>query len=383
MYKRHCFYYRLLHPIVVLFLRIKFGYQFKRADNLPDTYIVLSNHTTDYDPILVAASFKRYMYFVASEHITRWKLAYKFLNYCFAPIIRNKGTTATSTVMEMLRAVKEGKNICMFAEGDRSWDGVTAAISPATGKVIKSARCGLVTYRIEGGYFVSPRWSSSGKTRRGRLYGAPVNVYTPEQIKAMSVDEINAVIARDLYEDAYARQMEAPCRYKGKQLAESMENLLFICPQCGAMDSVYSQDDKVKCRQCTMEMRYTEYGMLEGVDFKTVRELSLWQQGEVEKAAAGLETYEAKSGTLSTIEKSVETMVGQGAIYLSSTELRCGDYVVPLENIVEMAIHGKHGIVFSTQHGYFEMKPAEEVSALKFYLLYTAYKKQMQNKRVG
>ena len=145
------------------------------------------------------------MYFVASEHIARWKLAYRFIKYGFDPIIRYKGTTATTTVMEMLRAVRAGENVCMFPEGARSWDGVTAPIVGSTGKVIKSARCGLITYRIQGGYFVSPNWSEGG-TRRGKIRGKVAHVYTREQIKAMSVEEINAAIAEDLYEDAYDRQ---------------------------------------------------------------------------------------------------------------------------------------------------------------------------------
>lgn len=382
MYKRHLFFYNFFYPFAVLFLRIRFGYRFKVAENLPDTYIVLSNHTTDYDPVLVAASFKRYMYFVASEHITRWKLAYKFLSYCFAPIIRYKGTTATTTVAEMLRMVRQGRNVCMFAEGARTWDGVTAPILPSTGKVIKSARCGLVTYRLEGGYFVSPNWSGSN-LRRGRLYGAPVNVYTAEQLKEMSVDEINEAIARDLYEDAYARQMANPVRYKGKNLAERMENLMFICPECASMDSLRSRKDIVNCVHCNYTFRYNEYCMLEGGKFRTVRDFAAWQAKEVEKAAAEGAVYTAQAGTLSMVAKSQETLLDSGAISLSATELRCGQSVIPLADIADMAMHGKRAIVFSTQDSYYELIPSEDAASLKFHLLYKAYKKQLQKQRIG
>ena len=112
MKDRLSFCYTLLRPPLVLLLKCVFGYTYEKANNLPDNYIVLSNHTTDFDPLLVGASFRKPMYFVASEHIARWPLAYKFLKHCFAPIIRYKGTTATATVMEMLRAVKAGRNVC-------------------------------------------------------------------------------------------------------------------------------------------------------------------------------------------------------------------------------------------------------------------------------
>ena len=375
MNKRHQIYYRLLHPLVVLFLWIRFGYRFKRAKNLPETYIVLSNHTTDYDPILVGASFNRQMYFVASEHIARWPLAYKFLKHCFAPIIRYKGTTATATVMEMLRAVKAGRNVCMFAEGNRSWDGDTAEISPATGKVVKSARCGLVTYRIEGGYFVSPRWGKG--LRRGRLYGAPVNVYTKEQIAAMSVDEINEVINRDLHEDAYARQLESPAKYKGKYPAEQMESLLFICPGCHGIDTMHSQGDTMTCSNCSASFRYNEYGMLEGAPVKTIKEFAAWQRELVQEAAKAGESYSAPMGRLVTVSQSVESLVAEGPVTLNGENLSCADYQIAVADILDMEMHGRRALVFSTKEAYYELKPSEEVSTVKFKLLYEAYKAPM------
>lgn len=372
MHKRHQIYYRLLHPLVVLFLWIRFGYRFKRAKNLPETYIVLSNHTTDYDPILVGASFNRQMYFVASEHIARWPLAYKFIKHVFAPIIRYKGTTATATVMEMLRAVKAGGNVCMFAEGNRSWDGDTGEIAPATGKVIKSARCGLVTYRIEGGYFVSPRWGKG--IRRGRLYGAPVNVYTKEQIAAMSVDEINEVINRDLHEDAYARQQESPAKYKGKNPAEQMESLLFICPGCCGVDTMHSQGDTVTCSNCSASFRYNEYGMLEGAPFQTIKEFAAWQRDMVKDAAQAGESYSAPMGRLVTVSQSVESLVAEGTVTLDGENLSCADHQIPIADILDLEMHGRRALVFSTKDAYYELKPTEEVSSVKFKLLYEAYK---------
>ena len=105
MNKKHVFFYKLVRPVIVVFLWLKFGYTFTVARNLPENYIVLSNHTTDYDPLFLGASFPRQMYFVGSEHIARWKHWYELLKSCFAPIMRPKGTLGASTTMEVLRKV--------------------------------------------------------------------------------------------------------------------------------------------------------------------------------------------------------------------------------------------------------------------------------------
>jgi len=377
MYKRHVIFWKIVRPLARIFLYFKFGYTCKMAKGLPDKYIVLSNHTTDYDPLLVASSFPKHMYFVASEHVVRWGYLSKLLMYWLAPIIRYKGTTATVTVMEMLRKVRDGANVAMFAEGARSWDGVTADFLPSTGKVIKSAKCGLVTYRIEGGYFTSPRWSTSN-TRKGRLYGAPVNVYTREQLSNMSVDEINQIIARDLHEDAYGRQLEKPVRYKGKRLAENLENLLFICPMCGGIDSFHTHDNTVSCDKCQLTFRYTEYGMLEEAPFQTVYDFAKWQRREVEKAATEGCVYTAKHASLKKIENHVETIVDEGQVSFGEEKLVVGDTQIMVSDILDLSMHGRRGIVFSTKDTYYEMIPDEDTCAYKFHLLYETYKKNIE-----
>ena len=377
MLKRHKIVYALLIAPVRLFLRIKFGYKFKKIKkkDLPEKYIVLSNHNTDYDPLFVGASFSKQMYFVASEHISRWKNAYKFLRWGFEPIMRYKGSTAYSTVMDVLRKIRAGASVCIFAEGARSWDGITGPILPSTGKMVKSAKCALITYKIEGGYFISPNWSQSN-TRRGRIYGAPVNIYTAEQLASMSADEINGIIKRDLYEDAYERQLASPAKYKGKNLAFRMENMLFMCPECGAVDSITSHGDTVECTNCAMKFRYNEYGMLEDSPFTTVRELYTWLKGKVAEDAANGTSYTAESCKLIEVSKHTEIPVCEGPLRFGKDGFTCGDVNIPLETITDLAMHGRRAIVFSAQNKYYELTPSEEANSLKFHMLYLAYAEQ-------
>lgn len=370
---KHRLIYGFLRWPVALFLFIKFNYRFSIAKNLPENYIVLSNHVTDFDPLFVALSFPRQMYFVASEHISRWKNAFKFIRFGFDPIMRYKGSVAASTVMEVLRRVRDGNRVCIFAEGVRSWDGRSSPILPSTGKMVKSARCGLVTYKIIGGYFASPNWSEGSGTRRGFMHGGVVNVYTAEQLAAMSAGEVNELIRSDLYEDAYARQLQSPKRYRGKNLAVRMENLLFICPECGAVDSIRSGGDTVSCTACSHSFKYDEYGMLSGSRFKTVQELSDWQKEEVRRAAAAGKVFSVPSATLATVAKHVETPLSSGAASISAEAIICGDVSIPLAEINELAMHGRHAVVFSTGKTYYELI-APESNMLKFHLLYDAHK---------
>lgn len=373
MHKRHVIFYNILRPLVGAFLFFRFGYRYKKVRNLPDTYIVLSNHVTDYDPLFVGVCFPRHMYFVASEHISRWKIAYKLIQYILKPIMRPKGTTASSTVMEMIKTLRSGTNVCLYPEGARSWDGVTAPILASTGKMVKSAKCGMVTFRIEGGYFVSPNWSF-GNSRKGPIRGNVVNVYTAEQVAAMSVDEINEAITTDLHEDAYERQLVAPKKYKGKNLAQCLEHMISHCPHCNAIDTLKSEGNSVTCKECGHTFTYDEYGMLSGTTYTTAKDLFTWQKEQIEKDAAADATYTAPDGTLTTVANGAEQLVSEGAISLNREELTCGDTTIKLNDITDMAMHGRRTLVFSTVKDYYELIPAAESNVLKFHMLYQMYK---------
>lgn len=379
MNKKDVLCYRLIQPLLIIYLNLLFDYKCEKVPKKDENYIVLSNHVSDYDPLFVGASFRKQMYFVASEHIARWGWIFKLINFLAAPIMRYKGTVAASTAIEILKKVKSGANVCIFAEGVRTWDGVSSPILPSTAKLIKKAGCGLYTYKITGGYFASPMWSGAS-TRRGPVRGATVNYYTKEQLQNMTTDEIYNAIVTDLHEDAYERQLKAPMRYRGKNPAEKLENLMFICPSCGKKDAFISKGNIVRCKHCDLLYTYDEYGMLHGGDFSTVKEFSDWQNVKIREDVRSGEKYTAKEGTLSTVKEHKEEMIAKGEVAISPDGMICGDISIPMSEISELAMHGQRAIVFTAGKEYYELLPSEEANALKFYLYYGEWCRQQEEK---
>ncbi len=368
---KHKIFYKTFRLPVMLYLKLKFGYKHQKAKDLPPNYIVLSNHTTDFDPLFVASSFKNQMYFVASEHITRWKKLYAFLSFGFEPIIRFKGTVAGSTVVQILRKVKKGANVCLFAEGVRSWDGVTASILPSTGQLVKRANCGLVTYKIVGGYLASPVWAVGG-CRKGDVSGRIVNVYTKEQLASMTDEEVNAAINRDLYEDSAKSREESGATYKGKRLAEGLEKLVYICPNCGGQDCLTTADDKLICAKCGSKLVYDTKGLLNGKPLKHYVDA---QRRLAEEHASAGEAYKAVNAEVFVIDKKSATSVAKGTLSMTPETITCGDVTAPIAEVGEVAIHGKSSIVFAHGSTYYEVTVPAPYSAYKFVLYFKKIKK--------
>ena len=182
--RRHIFVWKALRPLARLICWIKFGFT-SEVSRVRGPFLLMSNHVTNWDPILVACSFPEQAYFVTSEHLLRAGLGGKLVGWLQSPIPRQKSGNAATTVLTMMRYLRRGLNVCVFPEGNRTWDGVTAEFLPSIAKLARTSGAALVTYKLTGGYFASPRWAGNS-IRRGKMHGATVRVYSPEELRAMS-----------------------------------------------------------------------------------------------------------------------------------------------------------------------------------------------------
>ncbi len=324
--------------------------------------IVMANHATNYDPFLLACAFPKQMYFVASEHIFRWGWKSKAIRVLVDPISRLKGTTAGDTALAMLRRVKAGNNVAIFAEGSCSFNGLPNPILPSTGKLAKLSGAALITYRLEGGFFSAPRWGKKGR-RPGKMSGRIMNIYTPETLRSMTAKEVHSAIVADLYEDAYASQRRNMTAYKGKGRAESLETVLCICPRCGGLDTLRSEDERFEC-SCGYKLRYNEYGFFEGegLVYDSVTDWDKAQTGQLlamaDRAGEGpifgdedMELYEIGSDYSSKL-------LAKGSMSLYRDRLECCGRVFPLSGISGFDIHGRQAASMNfDEHNYEILSP--------------------------
>ena len=372
--RRYQFLWRLLYPFVRPWMQRKFHLDSEVCTEA-GPFLVLCNHNTDWDPLLLAIAFPNYMSFVASEHIFRWGFAGRLIVWLMAPIARLKGKTAGDTAMTMLRRLRKGVSVAMFAEGNRSFNGLTNPILPATGKLARSSGVKLITYRLDGGYFTTPRWGKG--LRRGKMTGRIVHVYTPEQLKAMSADAVNAAIRRDLFVDAYAVQREQMIPFRGKRLAEHLETVLCRCTKCRKLGTLKSRDDVLSC-PCGFSVRYNEYGFFEGDDapFDNVTD---WDAAQTAELCALADA--AGDGPIFTDDRMdlreifLDTHSGRMALY--ADRLECCGQVFPLADLGGFSLVQAQKVDFSCGGRFFEVT-SPEVRCTRKYMTVIEHLKQIR-----
>ena len=369
-YLWHRFILAVLRFIVGPFVRLALGYSCKLQKGPDSPSLVISNHNTNLDPALVAMGFSRHMYFVTSEHALRGGFQSKLLKFIFAPIPINKARNDMSSIKEMLNRIKAGASVCLFAEGDRSFYGATSPISISTAKLAKTCGAELITFRIEGGYLTSPRWAK--KMRRGKMSGRIVNKYSAAELKSMTNEQVLSVIERDIYENAYDRQIVSHSRYHGDNLAEHIETALFLCPGCKKIGTIRSKGDRFSC-SCGLEAIYTETGLLEGetLPFSAITEWGKWQDEQLEEIvrnAGDGQICADESQQLFEIRAAVKkTLVGEGLMRIDRESFQCAGLTIPLCQITRFVVVGQMTLIFAIKDGTtYEVQSVVPRSALKY-----------------
>ena len=368
VYKRHQRIWRVLYGPVSRWICRKFNMTHEDL-HVDGPVLLIPNHVNAWDPLLVAMSLKeKQVYYVASEHLFRLGLVSRLLNWLVAPIPRRKASAGTDTVKACLRHLRAGHSICLFAEGEQCWDGRNNPVFAATGKLAKSSGATLVTYRLEGAYLSKPRWAKS--VRRGRVHGHPVNIYTPEQLKAMSPADVNAAIERDCFEDAWQRQREWRQPYRGKKLAEGLERAMYLCPRCRRVGTLKTGDDRIFCG-CGFSLRYGESGFFSPAEpFETVADWEDWQKRALHERAfekAGDALFSDGEVLLTEIESGHgEKELGRGTLALYEDRLCCAGREFPLAEIRDMAPVQTYLLLLSVGERYYQIRSDEGANLRKY-----------------
>jgi len=259
--KRHGAWNKIVSPIITKLIKKKFNYTYEEYDIEPP-YIVLGNHTTDYDAFFIAKSFKDPLYFVMSDHISSIPVAGKLIRHLVNPIPITKSTYDATTVRGIMSVIKQGAPVALFPEGNKSWAGEMSKMKPTIAKLLKKLNVPVVIYNIEGGYFSSPRWTKV--KRLGNVHGRVKTVIKPEEIEKMSAEELFSVIEKELRVNAYEVQEKKKIEYIAEDLAKNIEALLYVCPKCKAISSLHGEGNSFKCDKCDFEATYDTYGYIHG-----------------------------------------------------------------------------------------------------------------------
>lgn len=351
----------LIRPLVMLWMRIDAkrqvnlgqGVSFKRKE----PFIMLANHTFLFDVIHVPLRFRNVPFIVASQTLFK-KQPTKFLVTQIAHVIpKSKGASDTSTVRELIGAVRKGYPILIFPEGDTTFYGETNYIEESTMKLIKKLEIDLITCNVKGGYLSKPRWAT-GK-RRKRQISLDYQLTIPkEKIKDLSIVEINEIIKKALYHNDYEYQRDVMIPHPGKTLAEGIENVVYLCPFCEAINSIESNKNQLTCNVCGKKGTIDQYGFIQNFKFDNLISWNQYQMQFAKQLRASIIETSGFLNYMSLVDDHLEAVGDTNIVYKDYAFhlSKSIDLIIPIQEISNATVTLRRDFGFMWRERYYLIK---------------------------
>jgi 1-acyl-sn-glycerol-3-phosphate acyltransferase len=183
-----------LQSLLRYIFTVFFSYRAYGMENLPKKggVLILSNHQSFLDPILLSLLLTRPMSYLAKSEL--------FVNPVFGRLIRalhaypvEQGRGDMGAIRATVRRLQEGHLWNIFPEGSRTEDGEIGKIERGAALVIRRANVPVIPVAIEGSFAAWPKgqklpWPHPVKV----LYGPPL------QVEGLSAGQITELIDRTL-----------------------------------------------------------------------------------------------------------------------------------------------------------------------------------------
>lgn len=367
--KRHRFIYWFLRYGVKLFVRIVWGYSSKAKYKIAkgERVLVLSNHQTDFDPLCIVPAFNRPVYPVGTDTLFAGKLSCHFFGKTLGMIPKRKGTADLRASVSMLQTVQEGGSLLLFPEGNRTYAEFQYYINENFPKFVKSLKCTLLLFRLEGGTGTQPRFKF--KRRKGKFTGRITKVLKYDEYKDIPDEELLKIIKDGIrFYDSESGQL-----FKSKTRAQYLERMLFVCPKCGAMHKLVSHEEHLTCTNCGLDLTFGEDLHLYSEDpsFKFNKLVDYWNyQKRV------IKDMEIKKGETIFHDNNIELYIAnpytkrkliyEGDVTLTDEEFIFGETHLPVREIKYGSVLSGKKLIFTIGETNYLLKGHPRFNPLKY-----------------
>lgn len=280
--------FRLLCGVICLYFRLS-GIRMKRigekAPRIQGPAVVLCNHGSFVDFAYAGTLLKK-----CCPHFVIARL-YFYHNWLRRLLGWLGGFPKSMFAMDMestkncLRVLQSGGVLAMMPEARLSTAGRFEDIQETTYTFLKKAGVPVYTLCLRGDYFADPKWGKG--FRRGAVVESELELlFDGQEVKLLSVEDIKTRVEARLDYDEFQWLASRPeIRYRSRRLAEGLENILTVCPECMGRHTVTTRGNDVFCEHCgKLTSMDDRYGFSPDFRFAHLGEWYDWQKGVLQAA---------------------------------------------------------------------------------------------------
>ena len=329
------------------------------VEGLKPPYVLLCNHNAFQDFKVATKCIwpQRANYVVAIDGF----IGREWLLRAVGCICKRKFTNDIKLVRQLQQTIKNGDVAVIYAEARYSLCGTTAVLPQSLGKFCRMLKVPVVSLICHGHHINSPFWNLHDRGVKPTEAEFSL-LFTPEDLAALSVDEINRRIVERFQYDDYAWQKERGIRVTYEGRAEGLHKVLYQCPSCGTEFRMASKGTELFCEACGKHWEYTELGELQAkegeTEFAHIPDWYEWERANVrDEVARGVYSSGELPVTVDTLPNAKKFIrLGRGTLTHDMNGFACrgtdvdGDpfeMLKPVESLyschIEYDYLGKHG----------------------------------------
>ncbi|MBQ8632909.1 MAG: 1-acyl-sn-glycerol-3-phosphate acyltransferase [Lachnospiraceae bacterium] len=261
----------IVHIVCASTLRkIKFSYTTERMDLVGDQpCLILMNHSSFTDMKLAYGIFYPKKLGIVTSVDAMTGILGKLMRL-LGCTPTHKYITDLTLFKDMEYMLKTNKSsVLMYPEAGYSFDGCATALPRKMGVLLKRLGVPVVTVITEGAFHRDPLYNML-QIRDVKVSAHVKCIATAEEVKAKSVDELDALIAEAFSFDNFAWQRDNKVSIDVPFRADGLHRILYKCPHCGAENQMEGKGIHLTCHACNTQWTMDEYGQLSAKDADTV-----------------------------------------------------------------------------------------------------------------
>lgn len=243
-------------------LETRFSYEDLRGDRKEEgPYLILMNHSSFLDLKMASKILFPHPYAIVST--TDAFIGKSLLMRFIGCVATQKFVTDAGLVLTMMRLIKKKKrSVLMYPEAGYSFDGRATRLPRKLGGLCKRLGVPVLLIRSdESGFLRDPLYNGL-RNRRVRVHATLSCLFTREELKTKSVEELDDAIDEAFSFDHFRAQREKKIQVTESFRAEGLERILYRCPHCEKDGVMKGAGVRLTCTACGADYELTETGEL-------------------------------------------------------------------------------------------------------------------------
>lgn len=192
-----------------------------------------------------------------------------------------------SLLHDMMYVVKRyNSSILMYPEASYSFDGTATPLPNSLGRCIKMLELPVIMIKTEGAFARDPLYNNL-QLRRVNVSATMEYLLSPDEIKTMKSSEINTLLDEKFTFDNFLWQKENGVKVSEPFRADSLNRVLYKCPNCLAEGETVGKGTTLTCNACGKVYEMLEDGSMRAVEgeseFSHIPDWYRWERECVKK----------------------------------------------------------------------------------------------------